>query len=33
MFDNQGNGAGKGMRLSVWCAEEYPFNNQKENPK
>ena len=23
-----GNGEGKGMRLSVWCAEEYPYSNQ-----
>ena len=23
------NGYGLGMRLSVWCAEEYPFNSQK----
>ncbi|MEM6804802.1 MAG: alpha/beta fold hydrolase [Bacteroidota bacterium] len=28
LFQGPGNGAGKGMRLSVWCAEEYPFNSQ-----
>ena len=28
LFQEPGNGAGKGMRLSVWCAEEYPFNSQ-----
>ncbi|MEM9680872.1 MAG: alpha/beta fold hydrolase, partial [Bacteroidota bacterium] len=27
-FQEPGNGSGIGMRLSVWCAEEYPFNNQ-----
>ncbi|MEO1032285.1 MAG: alpha/beta fold hydrolase [Bacteroidota bacterium] len=26
---SSGGGAGKGMRLSVWCAEEYPFNSQE----
>jgi pimeloyl-ACP methyl ester carboxylesterase len=25
----QFTGSGRGMRLSVWCAEEYPFNSQK----
>jgi hypothetical protein len=29
LFNKPNNGAGKGMRLSVWCAEEYPFNSQK----
>ncbi|MEM6378601.1 MAG: alpha/beta hydrolase [Bacteroidota bacterium] len=29
LFEEPGNGVGIGMRLSVWCAEEYPFNNQK----
>ncbi|MEL6973703.1 MAG: alpha/beta hydrolase, partial [Bacteroidota bacterium] len=28
LFQEPGNGAGRGMRLSVWCAEEYPFNSQ-----
>ncbi len=27
LFQEPGNGAGLGMRLSVWCAEEYPFNS------
>ncbi len=27
LFNEPGNGAGIGMRLSVWCAEEYPFNS------
>jgi pimeloyl-ACP methyl ester carboxylesterase len=27
-FEKPSTGAGIGMRLSVWCAEEYPFNNQ-----
>ena len=26
-FDEPGDGAGMGMRLSVWCAEENPFNS------
>jgi pimeloyl-ACP methyl ester carboxylesterase len=26
LFDEPGGGAGMGMRLSVWCAEEEPFN-------
>ncbi|MEM8527788.1 MAG: alpha/beta fold hydrolase [Bacteroidota bacterium] len=28
LFEKSENGAGIGMRLSVWCAEEYPFNSQ-----
>ncbi len=28
LFQSPGNGAGRGMRLSVWCAEEYPFSSQ-----
>ena len=28
LFQKPGNGAGLGMRLSVWCAEENPFNSQ-----
>lgn len=28
VFQEQGNGAGQGMRLSVWCAEENPFSSQ-----
>lgn len=28
LFQKSGNGEGKGMRLSVWCAEENPFNAQ-----
>jgi len=28
LFRKPGNGNGKGMRLSVWCAEEYPFVSQ-----
>ncbi len=27
-FEEPGAGAGMGMRLSVWCAEEYPFVDQ-----
>jgi pimeloyl-ACP methyl ester carboxylesterase len=27
VFEAPGNGAGLGMRLSVWCAEENPFNS------
>ena len=27
LFQEPGNGAGIGMRLSVWCAEENPFNS------
>jgi pimeloyl-ACP methyl ester carboxylesterase len=30
LFEGPGNGAGMGMRLSVWCAEEMPFNNRKK---
>ena len=29
LFKEPGNGAGLGMRLSVWCAEESPFNSQE----
>jgi hypothetical protein len=29
LFKEPGNGTGMGMRLSVWCAEENPFNSQK----
>ncbi|GAB5554743.1 MAG: alpha/beta fold hydrolase [Saprospiraceae bacterium] len=29
LFEEAGSGAGVGMRLSVWCAEEYPFSDQK----
>ena len=29
LFQGPGNGIGKGMRLSVWCAEESPFNSQE----
>ncbi len=28
-FEGPGSGAGMGMRLSVWCAEEFPFSDQK----
>ncbi|MEM8909416.1 MAG: alpha/beta fold hydrolase, partial [Bacteroidota bacterium] len=28
LFKGPGDGAGLGMRLSVWCAEENPFNSQ-----
>jgi pimeloyl-ACP methyl ester carboxylesterase len=28
LFQGPGTGEGLGMRLSVWCAEEYPFNSQ-----
>ncbi len=28
LFQAPDKGAGQGMRLSVWCAEEYPFNSQ-----
>ncbi|MCI5080052.1 MAG: alpha/beta hydrolase [Saprospiraceae bacterium] len=27
-LNSKGNGDGIGMRLSVWCAEEYPFTDQ-----
>ena len=30
LFQEPGNGIGKGMRLSVWCAEENPFNSQEK---
>ncbi|MHA7057831.1 alpha/beta fold hydrolase [Aquimarina sp. M1] len=30
LFQKPGIGAGIGMRLSVWCAEEYPFNSQNK---
>ncbi|PNQ72167.1 hypothetical protein C1T31_12635 [Hanstruepera neustonica] len=29
LFQEPGAGTGIGMRLSVWCAEEYPFNSQE----
>jgi pimeloyl-ACP methyl ester carboxylesterase len=29
LFNESGDGDGIGMRLSVWCAEEYPFNSQE----
>lgn len=29
VFQEPGGGIGKGMRLSVWCAEENPFNSQE----
>jgi pimeloyl-ACP methyl ester carboxylesterase len=29
LFKGPTNGAGLGMRLSVWCAEEQPFNSQE----
>ena len=29
VFQEPGSGAGRGMRLSVWCAEENPFNSQE----
>ncbi len=29
LFEEPSNGAGLGMRLSVWCTEEYPFNKQE----
>lgn len=28
LFQESDYGTGKGMRLSVWCAEEYPFSSQ-----
>lgn len=28
LFNKKGTGAGLGMRLSVWCAEEEPFNSE-----
>ena len=30
IFQNPGGGIGTGMRLSVWCAEENPFNSQEK---
>ena len=30
LFESGGNGSGIGMRLSVWCAEEYPFSSQQQ---
>ncbi|GAB1309000.1 alpha/beta fold hydrolase [Urechidicola sp. KH5] len=30
LFQEPGEGIGKGMRLSVWCAEENPFNSQEK---
>jgi len=30
LFDEAGGGDGIGMRLSVWCAEENPFNSQEK---
>lgn len=30
LFEEPGEGIGKGMRLSVWCAEENPFNSQEK---
>lgn len=29
LFQEPNGGTGIGMRLSVWCAEEYPFNSQE----
>ena len=29
LFKGPGEGAGIGMRLSVWCAEEFPFTSRK----
>ncbi len=29
LFNEPGDGAGMGMRLSVWCAEEMPFNSRE----
>lgn len=29
LFEKPNGGAGIGMRLSVWCAEEFPFSDQK----
>lgn len=29
LFQGPGEGAGIGMRLSVWCSEEYPVNSQR----
>lgn len=30
LFQEPGKGTGVGMRLSVWCAEENPFNSQEK---
>ena len=30
VFQEPGGGIGRGMRLSVWCAEENPFNSQEK---
>lgn len=30
VFQEPGKGIGQGMRLSVWCAEENPFNSQEK---
>ncbi|MEO0340376.1 MAG: alpha/beta fold hydrolase [Bacteroidota bacterium] len=30
LFEKPGIGAGKGMRISVWCAEENPFNSPEK---
>ena len=30
LFQGPGDGIGRGMRLSVWCAEENPFNSQEK---
>ena len=30
LFRGPGNGYGMGMRLSVWCAEENPFNSREK---
>ncbi|MBT8220177.1 MAG: alpha/beta hydrolase [Bacteroidia bacterium] len=30
LFTASGNGNGQGMRLSVWCAEEFPFVSQEK---
>lgn len=30
LFREPGDGIGMGMRLSVWCAEEIPFNSQEK---
>ena len=29
LFNEAGDGAGQGMRLSVWCSEEYPFTSEE----
>ena len=29
LFNKKGKGSGMGMRLSVWCAEEFPFCSQE----